>query len=193
MRQQCSLTYKLCNLGHTTALSGPHFFNHSDLCWLDLFHTLTTHLSKKLIFFFFLGPHLRHMEAPGPRLQLQVYATATATPRPQPSACGNPGSLTHWAAPGIKPTSSQTLCWVLNPLSHNRNSKKLIFCHDLVKLQNAFGDVVKHSLLSWCRKNSVRRVTGRERVYQHRTPVRFTSRQADHFLPHSFFCLLCLF
>ena len=32
-------------------------------------------------------------------------------------------SLTHWVRPGIKPTSSQTLCWVLNLLSHNKNSK----------------------------------------------------------------------
>ena len=35
---------------------------------------------------------------------------------------GNAGFLTHWAGPGIKPTSSQMLRWVLNPLSHNRNS-----------------------------------------------------------------------
>ena len=38
------------------------------------------------------------------------------------TAHGNSISLTHWVRPGIKPTSSQKLCWVLNPLSHNRNS-----------------------------------------------------------------------
>ena len=31
-------------------------------------------------------------------------------------------SFTHWARPGIKPAPSQTLCWALNPLSHNGNS-----------------------------------------------------------------------
>ena len=31
-------------------------------------------------------------------------------------------SLTHWVRPGIEPASSQTLCQVLNPLIHNRNS-----------------------------------------------------------------------
>ena len=34
---------------------------------------------------------------------------------------GNPKSLTHWVRPGIKPSSLQTLCWVLNLLSHKGN------------------------------------------------------------------------
>ena len=37
------------------------------------------------------------------------------------------GSLTHRARPAIKPSSSWTLCQVLNPLSHNRNSSIFIF------------------------------------------------------------------
>ena len=37
------------------------------------------------------------------------------------------GSLTYWARPGIKPASSWTLRRVLNLLSHNRNSRVLIF------------------------------------------------------------------
>ena len=32
------------------------------------------------------------------------------------------GSLTHWVRPGIELASSQRLCQVPNPLSHNRNS-----------------------------------------------------------------------
>ena len=36
-------------------------------------------------------------------------------------ACGNTGSFTHGARPGIKPASSQTRCQVLTPLSHHRN------------------------------------------------------------------------
>ena len=35
--------------------------------------------------------------------------------------CGK-RSLTHWARPRIKPTSSQTLYWILNLLSHSINS-----------------------------------------------------------------------
>ena len=33
--------------------------------------------------------------------------------------------LNHWARSGIKPTSSWTSGWVLNPLSHNGNSKRV--------------------------------------------------------------------
>ena len=39
-------------------------------------------------------------------------APVTYTP-----ACSSAGSLTHWVRPGIKPESSWTLHWVLNPLS----------------------------------------------------------------------------
>ena len=42
--------------------------------------------------------------------------------RPHAEACGNARSLTHWMWPGMEPESSWTLCWVLNPLSHNGNS-----------------------------------------------------------------------
>ena len=40
------------------------------------------------------------------------------------TACSNAGSLTHWM---IEPISSQTLCCVLNPLSHSGNSGILSF------------------------------------------------------------------
>ena len=68
--------------------------------------------------FCFLGPHLRRMEIPrlGVKLELQLR------PMPQPrqrqiqatsaiytAACGNAGSLTHWARPGIEPASSRIL------------------------------------------------------------------------------------
>ena len=55
-------------------------------------------------------------------LQLQAYAIATqvwATSATYDTACSNTRALTQWARPGIKPTSSQILYWVLNPLSHN--------------------------------------------------------------------------
>ena len=86
-------------------------------------------------FFSFLQPHMQHMEVPGPgvesELQLQVYTTATAMPDPSPVCnlhCNlrQHRSLTHWARPGIEPTSSQTLYQVLNPLSHNGNSWNIL-------------------------------------------------------------------
>ena len=52
-------------------------------------------------------------------MQLPAYTTAAAT---QDLSLWHSGSLTHWARPGIEPASSQTLCQVLNPLSHHRNS-----------------------------------------------------------------------
>ena len=42
-------------------------------------------------------------------------------PTPQLVAMWDP--LTHWARPGIKPTSSQRLHLALNPLSHNGNAE----------------------------------------------------------------------
>ena len=53
--------------------------------------------------FVFLGPHPAHMEVPrlGVKSELQLPAYTTAH--------GNAESLTHWARPGIEPTSS----WVL--------------------------------------------------------------------------------
>ena len=75
----------------------------------------------------FFSPHLGTPVAYGSsrlgmelELQLPAYATATATldlgcicdP-----ACSNARSLTRWARPEIEPTSSWTLCLVLNLLS----------------------------------------------------------------------------
>ena len=77
-------------------------------------------VSGIFLFFYFLGPHLQHME--GTRLgvelelQLPVYTTATATPDPScicelhhSSRQCQILSQTHWARPGTEPTSS----WVL--------------------------------------------------------------------------------
>ena len=51
-------------------------------------------------------------------LQHWIWATSVT----YITACGDTGSLTHWARPGIKPASSQRQCRVLNPLSHSGNS-----------------------------------------------------------------------
>ena len=75
------------------------------------------------LFVCFLGPHLQHMEIPrlgvkSELLQLLAYAPATAslTACSYTAAHGNTRSLTYWAKPGIKPTSSGILvvfltCW----------------------------------------------------------------------------------
>ena len=86
-------------------------------------------------FFFFFCPYLWHME--GARrwfeLWLQLPASTTVTATPDPShVCDLCCSLwEHWILnplrPGIKPISSWILRWVLNPLSHNRDST-LGFC-----------------------------------------------------------------
>ena len=63
----------------------------------------------------FLGPYLRHMEVPRlgieSELQLPAYITAMATQiwtasSTYTTAQGNTRSLTHWARPGLEPTTS---------------------------------------------------------------------------------------
>ena len=71
------------------------------------------------------------MATPGLRvtleLQLLAYITVTAMPDPS-SICNLCHSLRHgWilnplSEARVEPASSWTLCWVLNLLSHNRNS-----------------------------------------------------------------------
>ena len=89
------------------------------------------------IYFSILWLHLQHLEVPGPGvgLELQVRPTPQlqqcqiwALSETCTTACSNTRSLTHWARPGIKATSSQRQHWVLYPLSHNGNSYKRVFC-----------------------------------------------------------------
>ena len=72
---------------------------------------------------FSLGLHMWHMEVTrlGVELELQLpaYITDTqcwirASSAAYTAACGNAGSLTHWARPGMEHTSSRTLCWFLS-------------------------------------------------------------------------------
>ena len=94
-------------------------------------------------FFFLLTPHLRHMEVPrlGVESELQLWAYTTATAVLDPSyICDLPCTLQHHlilkplVRPRIKLASSQTLYWVLNPLSHNRSSS----CFPLIVLLVSF-------------------------------------------------------
>ena len=74
-------------------------------------------LSNFFFFFFSVGLHLWHTEVPrlGVKSELQLAACLC-------HSHSNTRPLTYWARPGIEPTSSQTLCWILNPLSHNGSS-----------------------------------------------------------------------
>ena len=96
-----------------------------------IYHFIFSHTEKKCIcyyslFFFFLGPHLWHMEAP------QLGSNQSCSCRPLPQQCQIwPTSGTYLHKHGILnplsksrdwTTSSKTLCRVLNPLSHNRIS-----------------------------------------------------------------------
>ena len=62
-----------------------------------------------------------------------VYRSPRAKGQIRSSAAGlhhshsNARSLTHSGRPGIEPTSSKTLCWVLNSLNHNGNSWFILF------------------------------------------------------------------
>ena len=86
--------------------------------------------------FSFLQPYLMHMEVPGLgvelQLQLQAYTTATAM-LDLSCICDLRCSLQQrWILnllneARVEPASSWTLCWVLNPLSHNGNSLLCFF------------------------------------------------------------------
>lgn len=88
--------------------------------------------------FFFLWPHVQHMEVPGvwvkSGLKLPIYSTATYHQIPAESAdYAAAESLTQWMRPGMEPTSSGTLCQVLNLLSYNRNSLSKILKGEVLK------------------------------------------------------------
>ena len=78
-----------------------------------------------VLFCFFLGSHLWHMEVPGLGVESEPQPQqhkVQATFVTYSASCSNTGSLTQWKRWGVKPISSWTLCCVLNPLSHNGNS-----------------------------------------------------------------------
>ena len=87
-----------------------------------------------ILFFFFL------LFTPAPVACGRSHRSYGCQHIPQPQQCqiqamsvshtiarSNAGSLTQWVRPGIKPTSSQILCRVLHPMSHNGNSSRLIW------------------------------------------------------------------
>ena len=94
------------------------------------------YISVFLCCFVFLGPQLWHMEVP--RLgveqepQLLAYATATATPDPSHVDGLYHSSRQHWILNPLSKARGRTCVlmdtgWVLNLLSHKRNSQMCIF------------------------------------------------------------------
>ena len=65
--------------------------------------------------------------------QLWIWATSLT----YTTACGNARTLTHWAMPGMEPTSSRTACLVLNLLG-KRNSLKHFSINKTQGLQSDF-------------------------------------------------------
>ena len=65
--------------------------------------------------------------------QLWIWATSLT----YTTVCGNARTLTHWAMPGMEPTSSRTACLVLNLLG-KRNSLKHFSINKTQGLQRDF-------------------------------------------------------
>ena len=82
-----------------------------------------------------------------PQPQQHGLRTTSAT---YTAAHGNARSLTHWLRPGIEPASSQTLCRVLNLLSHNRNPCLSYYESQSERFESPW---LSHSFLSLLFKN----------------------------------------
>ena len=109
--------YRRINMCH-------HFLNQFDVFQLSVIQFLFLSF-----FYVFLGPHLQDVELPRLEMESDLHLPAYTTTTLDPSGICNLHchlqkcwSLTHWARPGIKPTSSQRQRQVLNSLSHNGNS-----------------------------------------------------------------------
>ena len=101
--------------------------------WKPMYLTGKLRVLKKKKIIYFFWPHLCHVEVPGLEVEseLQLLAYTTAMPTLDPShTCDLDHSLWQCRVlnPLIEPAFSWTLCWVLNLLSHNGNSRKLRFC-----------------------------------------------------------------
>ena len=104
----------------------------------------------------FLGLHPRHMEVP--RLEVESRATAACLqPQPQQrriratsatysTAHGSAKSLTHWARPGIKPTTSRLLVGFLSFVPRWELLKLLIILPDVNEyaFHPLLNDNIKH-------------------------------------------------
>ena len=86
-------------------------------------------LINQLIFFFFLGLHLQHMEVPRLKVEMELQLPATATATPDLSLIYDLHHSLHycWTLNPLKGARDQTCILmgtsrVLNTLSHNGNT-----------------------------------------------------------------------
>ena len=107
-------------------IRGDWKFMYSHISRIHLFYFLTSSIWK------FLGSGSNWSCSCWPTPQLQQFWIWAASAACAP-VCGNARSLTHWVKPGMEPTSSWTLCWVLNLLSHNRISCLCYWCQCLAE------------------------------------------------------------
>ena len=110
------------------------YLREASLIIADLLFFLLPSFPSFFLFFLSLShfraaPEVYGNSWSGDKSKLQLRPTPQQHPIQGPSvtydtACGNAGSLAHWARPEMEPASSQTQCCPdLNLLSHSRNSQ----------------------------------------------------------------------
>ena len=127
---------------------------------LFFFHTVFI-----FVYLFFLGPLLQHMELPGWRSNQSC--SCWPTPQPQQhqiratsvayaAVCHNTGSLTHWARPGIEPSSSWIIveflaCWATTgtPASFYTSYLRISCMAQLVKGSGVVTVVAHFAPVAW--------------------------------------------
>ena len=113
----CSLSASRMGLSTTRLGCSPSSFSGKTTDWEseDLGHVPRFNHIIFVTFFFFLGPHLGHMEVPKPGIKLELqppaYATTIAMPDPSPMC-----ELHH--SPGQRQT--------LNPLNEARDRTRIL-------------------------------------------------------------------
>ena len=110
---------------HISSISGHIIlFGHFNISRVKMY-LIFIGVSYSFFFsFFFLGLHLQYMEVPrlGGKSELQLQHRIWATSAFYIIACGNAGSLTHWARSGHRTCIFMDTSRVHNPLSHHGNS-----------------------------------------------------------------------
>ena len=121
----------------------------TEMLWILLRHSRNSRSHPFFLFFFFEGPHLRHMD---PRLGVKSELRLQACPHSHSNAWSKPyiGDLncSSWQCSILNPPSEardwthilMDASWVLNLLSHNGSSKSHPFLNECVGL------VVKQTL-----------------------------------------------
>lgn len=134
------LIYSTMNIQHLKILirilSDPNFISRNQIKKKKKNQCYNNRPQKSylpLFIYLFLQPHQWHMEVPqqGVESGLQLWSIPQPQPTPDLSCICNVYHRLQqcWVPnPLIKPTSSETLCWDLNPLSKSRNTLSSLKC-----------------------------------------------------------------